>query len=162
VIGKEGPVRIAVVLSLAAALLAGVLLAWFLAAARLARKSELGIRDGRLAACPATPNCVSTRSADPSRRMDPLPYAGSRDAARSRLLAAIRALPRATVETVEDEYVHVVFRSAFFRFPDDVEFQLDDETKTIHFRSASRVGRYDFQVNRRRMERIGTEVRSKE
>jgi uncharacterized protein (DUF1499 family) len=40
------------------------------------------------------------------------------------------------------------------RFVDDVEFLFDDEAKTIHFRSASRTGRSDFGVNRRRMEDI--------
>ncbi len=150
---------VAVVFLLGVAVLAVGLLVWYLAAARLARApAELGLHDGQLAPCPGTPNCVSTRSADPARRMDPIPYAGSRDAARDRLLAVIRAMPRATVEAVEDGYVRVVFRSAVFRFPDDVEFQLDDDAKAIHFRSASRVGRYDFHVNRRRMRLVGSKM----
>ena len=41
-----------------------------------------------------------------------------------------------------------------FRFVDDVEFLLDDATGQIYFRSASRVGRSDLGVNRRRMEAI--------
>jgi uncharacterized protein (DUF1499 family) len=40
------------------------------------------------------------------------------------------------------------------RFIDDVEFVFDDETKTVHFRSASRTGYSDFGVNRRRMDDI--------
>jgi len=37
---------------------------------------------------------------------------------------------------------------------DDVEFLLDDGTKTIHIRSASRVGYSDLGVNRKRVEAI--------
>ncbi|HEY6084419.1 MAG TPA: DUF1499 domain-containing protein [Nitrospira sp.] len=47
------------------------------------------------------------------------------------------------------------------RFVDDVEFLFDDDTKTIHFRSASRVGYGDFGVNRRRMEEIRSLVEGK-
>ena len=55
----------------------------------------------------------------------------------------------------EDEtYLHVEFTSRIFRFVDDVEFVFEDETKTIHFRSASRTGYSDFGVNRNRMEEI--------
>jgi uncharacterized protein (DUF1499 family) len=37
---------------------------------------------------------------------------------------------------------------------DDVHFLFDDAAKEIHFRSASRLGRSDFGVNRKRMEEI--------
>jgi uncharacterized protein (DUF1499 family) len=56
--------------------------------------------------------------------------------------------------TVEDRYIHAEFTSALFRFVDDVEFQIDAESGLIHFRSASRVGRSDLGVNRKRMESI--------
>jgi uncharacterized protein (DUF1499 family) len=42
-----------------------------------------------------------------------------------------------------------------------VEFLLDDEAKTVHFRSASRTGHGDFGVNRRRMEDIRSRVAGK-
>jgi len=56
------------------------------------------------------------------------------------------------------DYIHVEFRSSFFEFVDDVEFLFDDTAKLIHFRSASRVGYYDFNVNRSRMEDIRRRV----
>jgi len=37
---------------------------------------------------------------------------------------------------------------------DDVDFRFDDEARQIHFRSASRLGRRDFGVNRERMEEM--------
>ena len=56
--------------------------------------------------------------------------------------------------TVEDNYLHFEFRSAFFGFVDDVEFLIDPEDHIIHFRSASRAGYSDLGVNRRRMEQL--------
>jgi uncharacterized protein (DUF1499 family) len=55
---------------------------------------------------------------------------------------------------VTDHYVHAKFTSRFFRFVDDVEFCIDDDLRIIHVRSSSRVGYFDFGVNRRRIERI--------
>jgi uncharacterized protein (DUF1499 family) len=55
----------------------------------------------------------------------------------------------------EDEtYLHYEATSLLLRFVDDVEFLFDDETKTIHFRSASRTGYGDLGVNRTRMEQV--------
>ena len=54
----------------------------------------------------------------------------------------------------EDNYIRAEFVSALFRFVDDVEFYFNDASKTIHLRSASRVGSSDLGVNRKRMEQI--------
>jgi uncharacterized protein (DUF1499 family) len=70
------------------------------------------------------------------------------------LKAAIATLPRTKLVEEGDRYLHYEFTSLLFRFVDDVEFLFDDETKTVHFRSASRTGYGDFGVNRRRMEQI--------
>jgi uncharacterized protein (DUF1499 family) len=63
-------------------------------------------------------------------------------------------MARMKVVTVKDNYIHAEFHSRLFGFVDDVEFSFDDDQKTIHLRSASRTGYYDFGVNRKRMERI--------
>jgi uncharacterized protein (DUF1499 family) len=55
---------------------------------------------------------------------------------------------------VTGHYVHAKFTSRLFRFVDDVEFCIDDDLRIIHVRSSSRVGYFDFGVNRRRIERI--------
>jgi uncharacterized protein (DUF1499 family) len=117
-------------------------------------------REGRskapadLAPCPDSPNCVSTKSKDPDRAMPPLPYLNSGRESMDRLVAVVRNMNRATIVTATPSYLHVEFRSALFRFVDDVEFVLDDSARLIHFRSASRTGYYDFGVNRRRMQEI--------
>ena len=63
-------------------------------------------------------------------------------------------MPRVTIVSERADYLHVEFRSALFRFVDDVEFFVVPSEQAIHFRSASRVGHGDLGVNRRRMELI--------
>ena len=61
---------------------------------------------------------------------------------------------RSTVVKVQENYVRVECASWLFRFVDDMEFYFDNDRKTIHLRSASRIGYSDLGVNRRRIERI--------
>jgi uncharacterized protein (DUF1499 family) len=91
--------------------------------------------------------------------MDPIPYAGSLAQARAKLIEVLRNYPRTRIVREEPEYLKAECRSAFFHFVDDVEFVFDDDAKRIHFRSASRLGRKDFGVNRKRMEEISTAFR---
>lgn len=104
--------------------------------------------------CRRTPNCVSTQATDPTKKMDPIPYTGTLDDARARLLRVLRAYPRTTIVQEGPVSLKAECRSRIFRFVDDVDFVLDDQAKAIHFRSASRLGRKDFGVNRKRMEEI--------
>lgn len=120
------------------------------------RPSQIGVTGGRLAACPDSPNCVSSQSADPRHAIDPLRYEGTAPKARERLVKALAGMKRARIVTAEERYIHAEFTSAFFRFVDDAAFLLDEGNRTIHVRSAARVGYSDFGVNRRRMEEIRT------
>lgn len=108
----------------------------------------------RLAQCPDTPNCVSTLAAPGPQHMDPIPYKGQQEKARQRLLSVLHGMERTTIVKKEPDYIHAECRSRVFRFVDDVELVLDDDRKVIHFRSASRLGRGDFGVNRARMKQI--------
>lgn len=105
--------------------------------------------------CPASPNCVSTSSATDERHaIAPFRYRTSLAKAREALKDVVGSLPRTRLVEEDDRYLHYEFTSLLLRFVDDVEFLFDDENKTVHFRSASRVGYGDFGVNRRRMEQI--------
>jgi uncharacterized protein (DUF1499 family) len=121
----------------------------------LARRApSLGVRDGRLAPCPDTPNCVCTHAADDAHHIEPLAHDGTAEEAMSRLKAALTTLPRTRVVAEAPDYLRAECTSLLFRFVDDVEFLIDRERKVIHFRSASRVGRSDLGANRRRMEAL--------
>jgi uncharacterized protein (DUF1499 family) len=118
------------------------------------RPANLGMKDGILAPCPSTPNCVSSQATDPRHRIEPLPYTGSPAEALARLAGIVGLLPRATVIARSDGYLHADFTSLLFRFVDDVEFLVDDRAKVIHVRSASQMGYSDLGVNRTRIEEI--------
>lgn len=86
--------------------------------------------------------------------MQPLKFSGSEAEAIDRVAAVLSTLPRVRVVEQRENYLHAVFRSLVFRFPDDVEFLADGDSGLLHFRSAARLGYYDFGANRRRMERL--------
>ena len=104
--------------------------------------------------CPSTPNCVSTQSTGKTHRIEPFPYQGSGAEAMARLAAVIEAMPRTKIVERGPHVLRAEFRTFLFRFVDDAVFVLDEERKTIEFRSASRLGRSDLGVNRRRAEGI--------
>ncbi len=114
-----------------------------------------------LAACPSSPNCVSTQATDEGHAIAPFRYRKPRTEAKEALKDVIRALPRAKLVEEDESYLHYEFTSLIMRFVDDVEFLFDDETKTVHFRSASRTGYGDLGVNRKRMEEIRSLVEGK-
>lgn len=116
------------------------------------RPMNLGVHDGKLAPCPASPNCVSSQSTDKDHAVEPIRFSGTSAEAMADLKKVISAMPRAQIVTITGTYIHAEFTSALFRFVDDVEFCLDENTRTIHLRSASRMGSSDLGVNRKRIE----------
>ena len=116
------------------------------------------LENGKLRPCPTSPNCVCSRSSDQDHFIEPLKYQDSRAQARERLIAVIQAMDRARISELENDYIHAEFSSALFRFVDDVEFYFPADAKVIEVRSASRLGYYDFGVNRRRVERVRAEL----
>jgi uncharacterized protein (DUF1499 family) len=112
----------------------------------------LGVKDGRLTPCPASPNCVCSQAADAKHFIEPIRFTGPPHEAMARLKQVIVRLERTTMVAEMDNYLHVEFRTAILRFVDDVEFFLNEAT--IQVRSASRVGYSDFGVNRKRIENI--------
>jgi uncharacterized protein (DUF1499 family) len=74
---------------------------------------------------------------------------------------ALAELPRTRVVQQGQRYLHAESRSLVFRFGDDVELLADEATGLIHFRSASRIGRGDFGVNRRRLLRLTALIRQR-
>ena len=119
-----------------------------------ARPARLGVTEGKLLPCPSSPNCVCSQATDGRHAIAPFPYEGSPGEARSQLLSVLKTLKHAKVVTDGERYLHVEFTSGIFHFVDDVEFLIAESPKAIHVRSASRVGYYDFGVNRKRVETI--------
>lgn len=131
-----------------AALLGGALLAMS------QPTDEADLAQGRLRACPPSPNCVSSQADDAAHRVEPLAFQGDPSAAMDRLRRAIVSLPRAKIVTATPSYIHAEFTSRLFRFVDDVELLLDPERRVVDVRSASRVGYSDLGANRKRVEAL--------
>jgi uncharacterized protein (DUF1499 family) len=115
---------------------------------------NLGHKEDLLTPCPDTSNCVSSQSRDQDHRVEPLAVPEGLEDPIKRLKELIRGMPRTKVVMEEEGYLWVRFSSKTLRFKDDLEFLLDPTAKEVHVRSASRLGRYDFGVNRKRVEAI--------
>jgi len=111
-------------------------------------------KPNQVSPCPDSPNCVSSLSTDKAHFIEPLHYVGSLADARQRLINILQNMKRIHLVKIEAQYIHAEFRSLVFRFIDDVEFYFPSEESIIHIKSASRMGYYDFGVNRRRVERL--------
>jgi uncharacterized protein (DUF1499 family) len=122
---------------------------------RSVKPSGLGVTAGKLAACPASPNCVCSQAGeDEGHRIAPFKYKGSLAEAKAEVKKVVAALPRTELVTETNDYVHFTFTTAIMRYVDDVQFYFDDQRKVIEVRSASRVGHSDLGVNRKRVETI--------
>jgi uncharacterized protein (DUF1499 family) len=115
------------------------------------RPSNLGVKDGKLAACPSSPNCVNSQ-AENQHGVSPLAFSGDTVAAMERLAGVVAAIPRTQVIQRSPGYLYVEFSTPLMGFVDDVEFYCDG--KAIQVRSASRLGYSDLGVNRKRIEAI--------
>jgi uncharacterized protein (DUF1499 family) len=112
------------------------------------RPDNLGVRDGRLAACKSSPNCVCSQASPADREHYIAPIHGRMEAVRK----AVKSLPRTKVIRGDKNYLYAEFRSKLLGYVDDVEFFFDGNA--IHVRSCSRLGRRDFGVNRKRVEEL--------
>lgn len=119
--------------------------------------TTLGVRDGRLSPCPATPNCVCSQDSDPGHSIEPLKL-NSLDSAIADLKRIIEALPKTKIVEESNDYLYAQFTSKLMGYVDDVEFYVDRAANVIHVRSASRLGKSDLGVNRKRIELIRTQL----
>ena len=111
-----------------------------------------------LAPCGSRPNCVCSRAdAEARHRVEPFAVSGDGAAAFNRLKDLLTGMSRTAIVTATDDYVHAVCRTRL-GFADDLECRLCRADGVIHVRSASRLGYYDFGVNRARVEALRREL----
>ena len=122
---------------------------------------DLGVREGRLKPPSRTPNSVSSQAglwAGHVRRdraqIAPLVLVGDGAATMARLKGIVESMPESKIVESRPDYLYVQFTTRWLRFVDDTEFWFDHAAQVIQVRSASRVGRADFDVNRKRIEAI--------
>ncbi|WP_036479809.1 DUF1499 domain-containing protein [Myxosarcina sp. GI1] len=113
------------------------------------KPDNLGVTNGKLAACPDTPNCVNSQSDEKPAKIDPLPLASI-----SEIKQVVESMDKTTIVEETDNYLYAEFQSKLMGFVDDVEFYRDEAANVVHVRSASRLGKSDLGVNRKRVEEI--------
>jgi uncharacterized protein (DUF1499 family) len=124
------------------------------------RPDYLGVKDGRLPRPRSTPNCVSSQAdpADQEHYIEPIRFKGAALEAIAAARKAVESMPRTTVIRHEGNYLYAEFRSKVMGFVDDVEFTYDEKAGVLHVRSASRLGRRDYGVNRARVEALRARI----
>jgi uncharacterized protein (DUF1499 family) len=119
------------------------------------RPTNIGVQpSGKLAPCPDTPNCVNSQSQNAPHKIEPLTYNSTPAEAMANLKQVVQSLERTKIITETGNYLYAEFASQLMGFVDDVEFLLDESAHVIHVRSASRLGKGDLGVNRKRIETI--------
>ncbi|MGB7755541.1 MAG: DUF1499 domain-containing protein [Salinisphaera sp.] len=104
--------------------------------------------------CVSAPHCVSSQAAPgDSHYVMPLAYTGSAEQAKHALLAVLAGEDNAKIVSSEGRFVHATFTTTL-GFVDDVSFLVQPTESVIDVKSSSRIGYYDFGVNRDRVERI--------
>lgn len=169
---QEGQSRRQVLLKSVNVGVIGALFTW----GAVERPSTLGVQDygggaRSLGLCPPTPNCISTAEElnDIGHFAPPLTYnpqdgRGSRKPATQaqamdELVSVVETLkpdgftPKVIKRT--EDYLYAEYESPTFGFIDDVEFWFQPgEFSRVEYRSASRIGESDGQVNRKRIKAI--------
>lgn len=127
---------------------------------------DLGVREGRLKPPSATENSVSSQAGlypdHPQldyASIEPIALQDG-DSDGSQTLAAIEevisTIEGAEVVIHDDGYLQAQFMSKALKFIDDAEFWFDAEQQVIQVRSAARLGRKDFGMNRKHIEAVRT------
>lgn len=166
-------------LSVNATAVLGALVTW----GAVPRPKTIGLQDyggglRTLSLCPPSPNCVSTaeEANDPTHYVPGWTYNPedgrgrtapvSREQAMSELAEVVSSVspdgftPKIIKRT--DDYLYAEFESPTFGFIDDFEaFFPSDRPGTVEYRSASRIGESDGDVNRKRIKAIRLELQKK-
>ncbi|HEY8036752.1 MAG TPA: DUF1499 domain-containing protein [Methylobacter sp.] len=112
----------------------------------------------KLAACPNSPNCVSSQATDADHFIAPFKIIGDVEKAWAALKNTLISQSRTVITNETGDTLHAQATSLVFRFVDDIDAILDADARLIHIRSASRVGYGDFGVNRKRVETLRSQL----
>lgn len=128
--------------------------------------NDLGVAEGRLKLPADTPNSVSSQAdlypnhpQHSYARIEPLPSVGDSKSTLERIKAIIESMPGYEVITYQEHYLYVQFTTRVMKFVDDAEFWFDPQSNVVQVRSASRLGKSDLGVNRKRIESIRRQLK---
>lgn len=120
------------------------------------RPDTLGVTsDGRLAPLPSAPHAVGSQATEGDKKaIAPLMVTGDKGTYMARLAAVVADMSGAKIVKQDARYVYAEFTTSMMGFVDDVEFALQADGQRVDVRSSSRIGYYDFDANRNRIEAL--------
>lgn len=123
--------------------------------------NDLGVHDGRLKPPALTPNSVSSQALrypeHPQKdyaAIAPIEISNSGKATLASIRTIIETMPGTKIIENTPNYLYAQFTTPILKFVDDAEFWFDADANVIDVRSASRLGKSDLGVNRKRIEKI--------
>lgn len=131
--------------------------------------ADLGVTDGKLKRPSNTNNSVTSQAklwpGPTTSKADIPPFnipAGSTAAATlATLQKAIEATPGMRITQNKPDYLRAECTTRLLKYVDDLELWSDPAAGVIHVRSASRLGREDFEANRKRVEALRAQIPSR-
>ncbi|MCY9870185.1 DUF1499 domain-containing protein [Vibrio barjaei] len=98
--------------------------------------------------CGDSPRCVSTQDSREEFKLAPFTLTTNTNINQIEQIAL--TLPNAEIAAKEGNYLRVEYTSSVFRYVDDMELRIEGDQLLV--RSEARIGYYDFDVNRERVE----------
>ncbi len=153
--------KIILIIALMVALLVVAILAGLAQQSKSA--PSVGLLEHRLQPCPPTANCVLSEEQTQTKHfISPLELIMPRDTASATLIELTMVEITSmggVIQSHQKNYLLATFSSAIFGFVDDLEIRIisnypNRQRFTLHFRSASRMGKSDFGANRKRVEQL--------
>ena len=109
---------------------------------------------GQFFPCPSAPRCVSSQRAAEDRIVAPLVLRNESEQVWQTLIAVLADWPRTEVVEQQGGYVRAEIVSPWRFYTDDVELNRRDNGVEVDIRSTGRIGYYDFNVNRERVDAL--------
>jgi len=107
-----------------------------------------------LSGCAYKENCQSSVDENSENRVEPFSIAGDAQQVIAKVATILQSDTKASIVNQTPTYLHATFKTGLMGYIDDVEFLMDESSKTLHVRSASRLGIKDLGANKKRIERL--------
>lgn len=108
--------------------------------------------EGLFKPCPSAPRCVNSQARSPRHAITAMFLQVPAERAWPAALEELAAQPRTVIVDEREDYVRAEVESPWGVYTDDVELHL--RANRIDVRSTARLGYYDFEVNRDRVEAL--------
>ena len=131
------------------------------ACAQMTERST-GLVDGQLTPCPAWPRCVHSQPQDSDKQIAPFQLRQPYGEHWPRVVTELAAMPRTTLVEQRDDYVYAEVISPWRFYTDDIELRLNPRSGRVDVRSSGRIGYYDFDVNRDRINALRSRLQAAE